>query len=65
MDNHRPLGIKGNMYGVTISSKENDPYVKINDETLTTNRKEVLLFLQAYRMGRDHKKNEIRTALGI
>jgi len=65
MDNHRPLGIKGNMYGVIISCNESDPHVKINDETITTNRKEVLLFLQAYRMGRDHKKNEIRTALGI
>ena len=65
MDNHRPLGIKGNMYGVSISCNEANPYVKINDETITTNRKEVLLFLQAYRMGRDHKKNEIRTALGI
>ena len=65
MDNHPLPGIKGNTYGVKINSTETDPYVKINDETITTNRKEVLLFLQAYRMGRDHKKNEIRTALGI
>jgi hypothetical protein len=57
-------GIKGNTYGVDICMG-NDAYVKVNDETITTNRKEVHLFLQAYRMGRDHKKNEIRTALGI
>jgi len=61
-------GIRGNTYDVDIqlSDKDNNnSYVKIADQILTTDRKEVHLFLRAYRMGRDHKKNEIRTALGI
>ena len=68
MTNLREIGIRGNTYDVDIqlSDKDNNKsYVKIGNQVVTTNRKEVHLFLRAYRMGRDHKKNEIRTALGI
>lgn len=57
-------GVNGNTYGVEIELN-GETYVKINNETITTNRKEVNLFLQAYKMGRDHKKTEIRNALNI
>ena len=61
MDN----GIRGNTYGVEISVTPGECWVKLNGEIMYSNKKEVMLFLHAYRMGRDHKKNEIRTALGI
>ena len=57
-------GVKGNTYGVEIEVNEK-AYVKIADEVITEDRDQVHLFLQAYRMGRDHKKAEIRTALDI
>lgn len=57
-------GVNGNTYGVEVQLNGKS-YVKINDEIVTTNRKEVNLFLQAYKMGRDHKKTEIRNALQI
>lgn len=64
MDNSEVLGIRGNTYGVDIQIN-GECYVKINQELITDDLKEVRLFLMAYRMGRNHKKNEIRTALGL
>ena len=57
-------GVNGNTYGVYIELN-GDAYVKVGDEVLTKDRKEVSLFLMAYKMGRDHKKTEIRNALNI
>jgi hypothetical protein len=57
-------GIRGNTYGLEISLS-NDVYVKVGDQILTRDRSEANLFLMAYKMGRDHKKTEIKTALGV
>jgi len=57
-------GISGNTYGLSVKIN-GESYVKIGDETITTDPKEVSLFVMAYRMGRDHKKTEIRNALSI
>ena len=57
-------GGNGNTYGVSIELN-GDTCVKIGDEVITKDRKEVSLFLMAYKMGRDHKKTEIRNALNI
>ena len=64
MDN-ATKGIRGNTYGIEISTSSEEYWVKLNGEIMYSDKKEVMLFLHAYRMGRDHKKNEIRTALGI
>lgn len=57
-------GVQGNTYGLEISISKT-PYVKIGDEVITREPKEVHLFSMAYKMGRDHKKTEIKTALGV
>jgi hypothetical protein len=56
-------GIKGNTYGVEIDTVEG--YVRIAGSLLTDNLRETYLFNLAYMMGRDHKKIQIREALGI
>lgn len=58
-------GINGYYSGDIKISVEPDYYVKIGDEILTNEPNEVRLFLRAYQLGREHKKTEIRTALGI
>ncbi len=56
-------GIKGNTYGVEIDTVGG--YVRIAGNLLTDNLRETYLFNLAYTMGRDHKKIQIREALGI
>ena len=58
-------GITGNTYGVEISIEVGNPFIKVAGELLATDMKTVNLFLKAYRMGRDHKKLEIQSVLGI
>lgn len=58
-------GVNGNTYEVEVSSKKADPYVKIAGVLVTRDIDKVHLFLKAYKMGRDHKKTEIRNALNI
>jgi hypothetical protein len=56
-------GITGKTYGVEI-----DPvtgYVNIAGEPFTRDSRETYIFNLAYKMGRDHKKKQIREALGI
>lgn len=57
-------GITGNTYGVDINVN-GEYWVKLNGELIYSDKKDVMIFLHAYRMGRNHKKNEIRSALGI
>ena len=57
-------GVQGNTYGLEISVSK-PQYVKIGDEIITCDPKEVHLFSMAYKMGRDHKKTEIKMALGV
>ena len=56
-------GITGKTYGVKIDMIENT--VVVANQVLTTNPRETYIFNLAYRMGRDHKKLQIRKALGI
>jgi hypothetical protein len=56
-------GITGDAYDVEIDMLEGT--VKVAGETITSDRHETYLFNLAYRMGRDHKKTQIRKALGI
>lgn len=56
-------GIVGDTFGVEIDT--DNGIVKIADEVFINNRRETYIFNLAYRMGRDHKKTQIRTALGI
>lgn len=58
-------GINGYFSGNIEIQVDNEYYVKIGDEILTDEPSEVRLFLRAYKLGRDHKKTEIKTALGI
>jgi hypothetical protein len=58
------IGINGNTYGIDINVN-GEYWVKLNGDIIYDDKKDVMLFLHAYRMGRNHKKNEIRTALGI
>jgi len=54
-------GVRGNTYGLDIRYG----MVYIGDIAMTNNSQETQLFLYAYRIGRDHKKMEIREALDI
>ena len=56
-------GIVGETYGVEIDAEEGT--VKIAQEFFTIDPRETYIFNLAYRMGRDHKKTQIRKALGI
>jgi len=59
-------GINGFFSGdIEINLDNGSSYVKIGDEIVTRDAKEVRLFHRAYTMGRDHKKQEIRQALGL
>ena len=59
-------GINGFYSGdIEIKIDNGNSYVKIGDEIVTSDAKEVRLFHRAYTMGRDHKKQEIKKALGI
>ena len=51
-------GITGKTYGVKIDMIENT--VVVANQVLTTNPREAYIFNLAYRMGRDHKKMQIR-----
>ena len=57
-------GINGFYTGDVKISVDKDYYVKIGDDILTNDPNEVRLFLRAYQLGREHKKLEIRKALG-
>jgi hypothetical protein len=57
-------GINGNTYSLEVCL-DKECYVKVADAVITENRSEVRVFLMAYKMGRDHKKTEIRNALNI
>jgi hypothetical protein len=54
-------GVRGNTFGLDIR----DNIVYISDNKITNSSAETQLFLYAYRMGRDHKKMEIRDTLNI
>jgi hypothetical protein len=54
-------GVKGTTFGLDIR----DNIVYISEIQITKNSVETQLFLYAYRMGRDHKKMEIRNALSL
>ena len=54
-------GVRGNTFGLDIR----DNIVYISDNKITNSSDETQLFLYAYRMGRDHKKMEIRDTLNI
>ena len=56
-------GVNGNTYGIDIDLK--DGIVKIGDQVVTEKLTEARIFSMAYRLGREHKKTEIRNALGI
>lgn len=56
-------GITGETFGVEIDIVKSK--VTIAGEVLTTDSREVYIFNLAYRMGRDHKKTQIKRALGI
>lgn len=55
-------GVRGNTFGLDI--RDDLVYIS-NDVQVTKNSAETQIFLLAYRMGRDHKKMEIREALNI
>jgi hypothetical protein len=57
-------GVTGNTYALTICQMQ-QTFVKIGTEMITEDPREVMLFMMAYRMGRDHKKTEIRNALSL
>ena len=57
-------GVNGNTYDLDVKIN-GEAYVKIGDQLVTKDREQVHLFLRAYKMGRDHKKTEIRNALNI
>lgn len=57
------VDISGDTYGVEIDLQEGT--VKIAQEFFTIDPREAYVFNLAYRMGRDHKKTQIRKALGI
>ena len=56
-------GVKGDTYGIDIDLKSG--VVKIGDQVVTEKLAEARIFSMAYRLGREHKKNQIRNALGI
>ena len=56
-------GITGETYGVSVDLSNGT--VVVAGETIITDRHEAYIFNLAYRMGRDHKKMQIRKALGI
>jgi hypothetical protein len=56
-------GITGETYGVSVDLSTGT--VVVAGETIITDRHEAYIFNLAYRMGRDHKKTQIRRALGI
>jgi len=56
-------GIVGETFGVEIDM--DNGVVKISGEVFTHDQREAYIFNLAYRMGRDHKKTEIRKALGM
>lgn len=56
-------GVNGDTYGVFVD--EINGIVTIADEVIAQGRKEARLFALAYRLGREHKKSEIRKALSL
>lgn len=56
-------GIVGETFGVEIDM--DNGVVKIANEVFINDRREAYIFNLAYRMGRDHKKTQIRKALGM
>lgn len=56
-------GIVGETFGVEIDMDNGT--VKISGEVFTHDKREAYIFNLAYRMGRDHKKTQIRKALGM
>jgi len=56
-------GIVGETFGVEIDMDNGT--VKIANEVFINDQREAYIFNLAYRMGRDHKKTQIRKALGM
>ena len=56
-------GIKGETYGVEIDMVAGNVFIA--GEQIISDPHETYIFNLAYRMGRDHKKKQIREALGI
>ena len=56
-------GVNGDTYGINIDLQAG--IVKIGDQVVTDSVVESRIFAMAYRLGREHKKDEIRKALGI
>lgn len=56
-------GVSGNTYGLMVDTL-NDR-VLVGNQVITEGKDNVRLFTLAYRLGRDHKKTEIRNVLSI
>lgn len=56
-------GVNGCTYGVSVDVTNG--LVMIGDEKIAETVKEARLFAMAYRLGREHKKSEIRKALSL
>ena len=57
----RVPGVKGNTYGIDVDLQNG--VVKIADQVIVDDIEKARLFVQAYRLGREHKKTQIRDAL--
>ncbi len=55
--------IKGNTYGVSFDLKQGK--VWIADELYIDNTETARLYYEAYALGREHKKLEIRHSIGV
>jgi hypothetical protein len=56
-------GVSGETFDLTIDTKNG--IVKIGDQVFCEGIQEARIFLSAYKMGRNHKKLEIKNALDI
>lgn len=63
MANSNVPGVTGNTYAVTVDLEEG--FVKISDDIVTEDISEARIFAMGYRLGREHKKKEIRKALSL
>lgn len=55
--------IRGNTFDLKIDLDKGTVYIA--DQLVTDDPKEARIFQQAYAMGRNHKKLEIRMSLGV
>lgn len=56
-------GVTGNTYDIYVDLENG--IVRVSNEIITENAKEARLFAMGYRLGREHKKTEIRKALSL